>query len=127
MRVAPAMSVLSRLSSPLVWLLDARAKLLLRLLGQHGDSEHRVNEEEVRTIIRKRKAPDVLESEEKRDEIAGVMRLADRTATGLMTPRRDVEILDLTDEPRKSSPNFARPNDRACQCRTGKPTRSWVS
>jgi putative hemolysin len=31
--------------------------------------------------------------------ISGVMRLADRTATGLMTPRRDVEILDLTDEP----------------------------
>ncbi len=29
--------------------------------------------------------------------ISGVMRLADRTARGLMTPRRDVEILDIED------------------------------
>jgi len=97
-RVAPAMAMLSRLSAPLVWVLDASGKLLLRLLGQHGETEQRVTEEEVKTIIAEAESAGVLEAEEK-EMIAGVMRLADRTATGLMTPRRDVEILNLADRP----------------------------
>lgn len=98
MRVAPAMSVLSSLSSPLVWLLDASGKVLLRVLGQHGEAGQRMTEEEVKTIIAEAESAGVLELEE-REMISGVMRLADRTATGLMTPRREVEILDLSDEP----------------------------
>jgi putative hemolysin len=97
-RVAPAMSLLSRFSSPLVWILDRSGKLLLRLLGQAGQAEQRVTEEEVKTIIAEAESAGVLELEEK-EMISGVMRLADRTATGLMTPRREVEILDLTDPP----------------------------
>jgi putative hemolysin len=97
-RVAPAMSLLSRLSSPLVWVLDRSGKLLLRILGQSGDAGQRVTEEEVKTIIAEAESAGVLESEEK-EMISGVMRLADRTATGLMTPRREVEILDLADPP----------------------------
>ena len=31
--------------------------------------------------------------------ISGVMRLADRSARGLMTPRLDVEVIDLADDP----------------------------
>jgi putative hemolysin len=97
-RVAPAMALLSRLSAPLVWLLDASGKAMLRLLGQHGEAEQRVTEEEVKTIIAEAESAGVLESEEK-EMISGVMRLADRTATGLMTPRRDVEVLNLADSP----------------------------
>jgi len=97
-RVAPAMAILSRLSAPVVWVLDTSGKLILRLLGQHGESEQRVTEEEVKTIIAEAESAGVLEAEEK-EMIAGVMRLADRTATGLMTPRRDVEILNLADQP----------------------------
>ncbi len=97
-RVAPAMAMLSTLSAPLVWLLDASGKAILRLLGQHGEAEQRVTEEEVKTIIAEAESAGVLELEEK-EMISGVMRLADRTATGLMTPRRDVEVLNLADEP----------------------------
>ena len=97
-RVAPAMALLSRLAAPLVWLLDASGKAVLRLLGQHGEAEQRVTEEEVKTIIAEAESAGVLEQEEK-EMIAGVMRLADRTATGLMTPRRDVEILNIADPP----------------------------
>lgn len=97
-RVAPAMAILSRLSAPLVWVLDASGKLILRLLGQHGEAEQRMTEEEVKSIIAEAESAGVLESEEK-EMIAGVMRLADRTATGLMTPRREVEILNLADPP----------------------------
>ncbi|MBA3325110.1 MAG: HlyC/CorC family transporter [Rhodobacteraceae bacterium] len=93
-RVAPAMRVLSRVAAPLVWLLDTSGKAVLRLLGQAGQPQERVTEEEVRSLIAEAESAGVLETEE-RDMISGVMRLADRTARALMTPRRDVELLDL--------------------------------
>jgi putative hemolysin len=96
-RVAPAMVGLSRVALPLVWLLDASGKAVLSLLGQKGESEEKVTEEEVRTIIAEAESAGVLESEE-REMISGVMRFSDRTASGLMTPRREVEIIDLTDD-----------------------------
>ena len=43
----------------------------------------------------------MLESEEKA-MISGVMRLADRSARGLMTPRLDVEVIDLSDPPQET-------------------------
>ncbi len=95
-RVAPAMSLLSRIGSPLVFLLDISGKAVLALLGQKGEAEERVTEEEVRTIIAEAETAGVLERDE-REMISGVMRLADRSARALMTPRREVEIIDLSD------------------------------
>lgn len=95
-RVAPAMALLARVGSPLVWLLDISGKLVLALLGQKGEPEERVTEEEVRTIIAEAENAGVLERDE-REMISGVMRLADRSARALMTPRREVEVIDLAD------------------------------
>ncbi len=95
-RVAPAMAFLASVAAPLVWLLDVSGKLVLRLIGQSGESEERVTDEEVKTIIAEAESAGVLESEE-RHMISGVMRFADRSARGLMTPRLDVELIDLAD------------------------------
>jgi len=92
--MAPAMTVLSKVAAPIVWVLDRSGKLLLWLLGQRGESASRVTEEEVHTILAEAHEGGVLEDEE-REMMAGVMRLSDRTAKALMTPRRDVEMLDL--------------------------------
>jgi putative hemolysin len=97
-RVAPAMAFIAKVAAPLVWLLDVSGRLLLRLLGQAGESEERVTEEEVKTIIAEAEGAGVLETEE-RAMITGVMRFADRSARGLMTPRRDVELIDVNDPP----------------------------
>jgi putative hemolysin len=97
-RVAPAMSLLSKVSAPLVWLLDASGKAVLRLLGYHKHTGQRVTEQEVKAVIAEAESAGVLESGEK-DMISGVMRLADRTAKGLMTPRREVEVLNVSDAP----------------------------
>ena len=97
-RVAPAMALLAKIGSPLVWLLDISGKTVLALLGQKGESEEKVTEEEVRTIIAEAETAGVLERDE-REMISGVMRLADRSARALMTPRREVEHLDLADSP----------------------------
>lgn len=95
-RVAPLMAFIASVGAPLVWLLDVSGRLILRLLGQSGDTGERVTDEEVRTIIAEAESAGVLESEE-RHMISGVMRFADRSARGLMTPRIDVEVIDLSD------------------------------
>jgi putative hemolysin len=95
-RVAPTMAFLAKVASPLVWLLDASGRLVLALLGQKGEPEETVTEEEVRTIIAEAETAGVLERDE-REMISGVMRLADRSARALMTPRREVEVIELAD------------------------------
>ena len=94
-RVAPAMAVIAIVAAPLVFVLDASGQGLLALLGERGDSGERVTDEEVKTIIAEAESQGVLESDEK-NMISGVMRFADRSARGLMTPRRDVELIDLS-------------------------------
>ncbi|GLS87307.1 DNA-binding protein [Cypionkella aquatica] len=93
-RVAPAMAVLSTITTPIVWLLDRSGKSVLWLLGQRGDSGNRVTEEEVHSLLSEAHEGGVLEDGE-REMMAGVMRLGDRTARALMTPRHEVQMLEL--------------------------------
>lgn len=95
-RVAPLMAFIASIAAPLVWLLDMSGRLVLRLLGQSGETDERVTDEEVKTLIAEAEHAGVLETEE-RHMISGVMRLADRSARGLMTPRLDVELIDLSE------------------------------
>ncbi len=97
-RMAPAMVVLSRVASPVVWFLEKSGRLILLLLRQGGTDKARVTEEEVKTILSEAHEEGVLESEE-RDMIRGVMRLADRSARALMTPRTEIDFLDCDATP----------------------------
>ena len=94
-RVAPMMQVVATVAAPLIWVLDRSGKLVLRLLGQSGDATQQVSDEEVRLIISEAESAGAMEPAESR-MIAGVMRIADRVARGLMTPRSDVEMLSLS-------------------------------
>ncbi|MGQ3281033.1 MAG: hemolysin family protein, partial [Shinella sp.] len=94
--VAPAMSLLSKVGAPAVWILDASTRLIFRLLGQHQIAESVVTDEEIKTIVAEAEAAGVIEGGEKL-MIAGVMRFSDRAARGLMTPRNDVDWIDLGD------------------------------
>ncbi|WP_164854961.1 hemolysin family protein [Devosia sp. 1566] len=96
-RVAPAMKLLAKVGSPIVWVLDISGKAVLTLLGQGGQMEETVTEEEVRTIIAEATTAGVIETDE-HSMISGVMRLADRSARGLMTPRLEVDVIDLADD-----------------------------
>lgn len=93
-RVAPAMAVLSVVTTPLVWLLNKSGRALLWLLGQGGVSSNKVTEEEVHSLLSEAQESGVLETEE-RAMMAGVMRLADRSARALMTPRHEITMLEL--------------------------------
>lgn len=95
--VGPGMVLFSRVAAPAVWLLDASTRLVFRLFGQAGESQNRVTDEEIRTLIAEAETAGVIEKDE-HQMIAGVMRLADRAVIGLMTPRTDVDWIDLTGE-----------------------------
>jgi putative hemolysin len=92
--VAPLMTFVARFASPLVWLLDTSTKLVLRLTGEAPEKTG-VTEEELKAIVGEAETSGVLESGE-REMIAGVMRLGDRAVLGIMTPRTDVDWIDLT-------------------------------
>ena len=93
--VAPAMNLASRVARPVVALLDVSGRLLLRLLRMAPQSEDRVSDEEIRSLIAEAETAGVIEPEE-RQLIAGVMRLGDRSVRDVMTPRGDVEMIDLS-------------------------------
>jgi putative hemolysin len=94
-RVAPAMTVLARISAPLVSLLDVTGRLVLRVLGYKAQAEEHVTDEEIRTLIAEAETAGVIEPGE-RAMISGVMRLGDRPVRAVMTPRREVDMIDLT-------------------------------
>jgi magnesium and cobalt exporter, CNNM family len=97
-RVAPAMSAIAKIASPVVWVLDVSGRLVLRTLGYQAQSEHRVTDEEIRALIAEAESAGVIEPGE-RAMIAGVMRLGDRPVRAVMTPRRDVDMIDLSADP----------------------------
>ena len=97
-RVAPAMMLLAKISLPAVWLLDRSGKAILWLLGQRGEASEKVSEDEIRTLVVEAENAGVLEPGEK-EMIAGVMRLGDLPVGAVMTPRREVSLINLADSP----------------------------
>lgn len=95
--IAPPMRILSRVAGPVVWLLDASTRLIFRLLGLSETNEEQVTEEEIKSIVAEAAETGVIERDEKR-MIAGVLRLSDRRARSVMTPRTDIEMLDFDDD-----------------------------
>ncbi len=92
--VAPIMIVVARVAAPAVWLLDASTRLVFHVMGESTERESRVTDEEIKALIAEAERIGVLETGE-REMLAGVMRLADRTVVGLMTPRTDVDWIDI--------------------------------
>lgn len=95
-KVAPAMVLLAKISWPLVWLLDRSGRALLWLLGQRGEAEEKISEDEIRSLVVEAENAGVLEPGEK-EMIAGVMRLGDLPVGAVMTPRHEVSMIDVTD------------------------------
>jgi putative hemolysin len=96
--VAPVIDLLSRISTPAVWLLDASSRLVLRLLGSKAQPRETVTEEEVRTLIAEGTRTGVFHREEQ-EMIGRVLRLADRPVRAIMTPRVELVWLNVDDDP----------------------------
>ncbi|MCW0198503.1 hemolysin family protein [Sphingopyxis sp.] len=95
--MATPMVWLSRVAAPLVWLLDNSSALVFRLLGLNRESEDRVTAEELHLIVAEASKSGVIEESE-RAIISGVVRLADRPVREVMTPRIDVDWIDIASD-----------------------------
>ncbi|MHB0922543.1 MAG: hemolysin family protein [Bellilinea sp.] len=94
MKVARPMQFLSRITSPVVSLLSASTDLGLRLLGITPGNEPPVTEEEIRVLMEQGTLVGVFEAAEQ-DMIESVFRLSDRYIDAIMTPRTEIEWLDM--------------------------------
>jgi putative hemolysin len=96
--VARPMLWLARITAPLVWLLDTSSALIFRLLRMRRESDQKVTAEELHLVVAEAHHAGVLEESE-RAIISGVVRLADRPTREIMTPRTDVDWLDVDATP----------------------------
>jgi putative hemolysin len=92
--MAVPMRWLAVATAPLVWLLDQTSALIFRLLRLDRESEDNVTAEELHLIVAEASKSGVIEEHE-RSIISGVVRLADRPVREVMTPRTDIDWLDL--------------------------------
>jgi len=93
---APPMRALSRIASPVVWLLSVSTEAAIRLLGIKPSTEPAVTEEEVKVLIEQGTQIGVFEEVEQ-EMIEGVLRLDERRVSLVMTPRPQIIWLDITD------------------------------
>lgn len=94
--VSRPLSALSLLMSPFVKLLSSSTELILKVLHLDQDKGSGVTEEEIHAMIQEGSETGVIEESE-RDMVRNVFRLDDRQVGSLMTPRSDIEWIDLED------------------------------
>jgi len=92
--MARPMALFARIAAPFVWLLDTSSSLILQALRLHHKGDHRLTAEELQMIFAEATRTGVIEEEE-RAMLSGVMRLGERVVRELMTPRTEVDWLDL--------------------------------
>ena len=92
--VSRPMGWLSKITAPFVWLLDQTSALIFRLLGLSRENKNVVTAEELQLVVAEAQTAGVLEESE-RAIISGIVRLADRPVREVMTPRTDIDWIDI--------------------------------
>jgi putative hemolysin len=93
--ISQPMRWLSRVAAPFVWVLDHSSAFLFHLVGLNRESDKAVTAEELHLVVAEAKTAGVLEENE-RAIISGVVRLADRPVREVMTPRTEVDWIDIS-------------------------------
>ena len=90
------MDILSKITSPFVWLLSATNNLILKILGIKSKSDSIVTEEEIKSIVKESAQEgeiDIIEH----DIVERVFELGDRKINTLLTHRSDVTLFNIND------------------------------
>ncbi len=88
------MALLARAMAPFVWLLDRTSALILRIFSVKGAREGQLTAEELHMIFYEATHSGVIEESE-RAIMAEVMKLAERPVRELMTPRTEIDSIDI--------------------------------
>ena len=92
--VAKPMRLLSKVTAPFVWLLDRSSALIFKIFGLDRESKNQVTAEELHLVVAEAQTAGVLEESE-RAIISGIVRLADRPVREVMTPRTEIDWIDV--------------------------------
>jgi len=92
--VAPPMRFLANIGTPIVYLLSASTEALLSMLGIQANEEAQVTEEEIKVMIAQGAESGMFEEAEQ-DMVERVFRLGDRPIKALMTPRTEIDWIDI--------------------------------
>jgi putative hemolysin len=95
--VAMPMKAISWLTSPIVKLLSASTDIGLKILGIEKSKDPIITEEEIKILMKQGTQSGIFESAEE-DMVTGIFRLGERYIDSIMTPRTEIEWIDL-DEP----------------------------
>ena len=92
--MARPMAIIAKVAAPLVWLPDKSSALLMRLMGIRPSGQSNVTAEELHMIFAEATRSGVIEAEQ-HQILAGVVRLAERPVRELMTPRTEIDWIDV--------------------------------
>ncbi len=99
--LARPLKILSKVSTPAVFVLDGSTRFILRLMGTRPSEEPPVTEEELRHLLKLGTRAGVFEEGEQ-EIVARVLRLGGRRIGELVTPRRAMVALDVDAPPEVS-------------------------
>ncbi len=94
-RVAPLVTLLSRVAEPAIRLLDWSAKIVTPSARVEEEEKTSVTDEDVHSVVAEAAGAGVIDSAE-RHMITGVLKLGDRTVRAVMTPSGQVDRIDLS-------------------------------
>ena len=97
--VAPIIKFIARVVHPFVTLLQVSTEGVLRLFGIRSHGRAAVTDEEINALVAEGAHQGVIDPAE-RQMVAEVLSLADRPVRTIMTHRRDIVWLDVTDSPK---------------------------
>ena len=92
--IAKPMTMLARITYPVVWLLAKSTGAVMKLSGIKEDEESKVTEEEVKAVMRE-SLDDGEIDEVEHDIVERVFNLGDRNVSSIMTHRKEVVFLDI--------------------------------
>jgi len=93
--MARPMAILAKIAAPLVWVLDTSSGLLIRLFGVRPGGQANVTAEELQMIFADATNSGVIEAEQQQI-LTGAVRLAQRPVRELMTPRTEIDWVDIS-------------------------------
>ncbi|MDI9349804.1 MAG: hemolysin family protein [Candidatus Symbiobacter sp.] len=95
-RLAYLMQVISRIAKPLVWVLSRSTDLVLNLFRVKANEPAPVTDNEIRILMREGTLAGTFHESE-REIVNMALKLGDRRVSALMTPRTQMEIIDLNE------------------------------
>jgi putative hemolysin len=94
LKIASFIDVMCRFSAPVVHLINGSTNIILKLIGVNATEKPLVSDEDVMLMIKQGAKKGIFESVEY-EMVSRIFRMSDKRASAIMTPRNEIEWLDL--------------------------------